>query len=73
MKTVLKTALGLVFDDWWLGIGLLASILLSYLCISAGADAQLSGWILLLLMVGTLMISLRMEFLKLARKKASKK
>lgn len=70
MKAVLKTAIGLVFDDWWLGIGLLVSILLSYLCISGGIDAQLSGWVLLLLMIGTLVLSLRMEFLKLAKKKA---
>jgi hypothetical protein len=64
MKAALKTIIGLIFDDWWMGIGLIFSILITYFAIHSGLDAQLSGWLLLILIVGTLILSLNVEYRK---------
>jgi hypothetical protein len=69
MKAALKTVIGLVFDDWWMGVGIMVSIVISYFVVSGGVDAQMSGWLLLLLMIGTLILSLTMEYRKKTRKK----
>jgi FtsH-binding integral membrane protein len=64
VKAILKTAIGLIFDDWWLAVGLVLSIVVTYLAVSAGMEAQLSGWLLVLLCVGTLLLSLGVEYRK---------
>ncbi|MFC5452797.1 hypothetical protein [Paenibacillus aestuarii] len=64
MKAALQMVIGLIFDDWWLGIGLLVSIALSYFAIRNGMNLQYAGWMLLLLIVATLLLSLIMEFRK---------
>lgn len=64
MKAALQTIIGLIFDDWWLGVGLLVSIVITYLAVAAGLDAQVSGWLLVLLIVGTLILSLAVEYRK---------
>jgi hypothetical protein len=68
MSAALKTIIGLVFDDWWLGVGLLISIVITYLSIANGLDAQMSGWLLLIMIIGTLILSLSMEYLKKVKK-----
>jgi len=68
MRAALKTIIGLVFDDWWLGIGLLISIGITYFFIAIGADTQISGWLLLIFIIGTLILSLCMEYLKKTKK-----
>jgi hypothetical protein len=69
MSAALKTIIGLIFDDWWLGVGLLISIVITYFSVANGVDAQMSGWLLLILIMGTLLLSLRMEYLKKVKKK----
>jgi hypothetical protein len=68
MMAALKTIIGLIFDDWWMGIGLIFSILITYFAIQSGLDAQWSGWLLLILMVGTLILSLNVEYRKKSKK-----
>jgi hypothetical protein len=68
MKAALKTIIGLVFDDWWLGLGLLLSIVLTSFFVQNGMDAQMSGWLLLLMILGTLILSLYMEYRKKFKK-----
>jgi hypothetical protein len=69
MKRVLQTIIGLVFDDWWLGIGLLVSIVITYFAVANGLDAQMSGWLLLFLNIGSLILSLGMEYRRKVQKK----
>jgi hypothetical protein len=69
MSAALKTIIGLIFDDWWLAVGLLISIVITYFSVANGVDAQMSGWLLLILIMGTLLLSLRMEYLKKVKKK----
>jgi hypothetical protein len=69
MKRVLQTIIGLVFDDWWLGIGLLVSIVITYFAVANGLDAQMSGWLLLLLNIGSLILSLGMEYRRKVQKR----
>jgi hypothetical protein len=64
MIAALKTIIGLIFDDWWMGIGLIFSILITYFAVHSGLDAQLSGWLLLILIIGTLILSLNVEYRK---------
>jgi hypothetical protein len=68
MIAALKTIIGLIFDDWWMGIGLLFSILMTYFAIRSGLDAQMSGWLLLILIIGTLTLSLNVEYRKKSKK-----
>jgi hypothetical protein len=68
MKAALKTIIGLIFDDWWMGIGLTISILMTYVAIQSGLDAQMSGWLLVLLIIGTLILSLNVEYRKKSKK-----
>jgi hypothetical protein len=68
MIAALKTIIGLIFDDWWMGIGLMFSILISYFAIQSGLDAQMSGWLLLILIIGTLILSLIVEYRKKSKK-----
>jgi FtsH-binding integral membrane protein len=69
MITALKTIIGLIFDDWWMAIGLLISILISYFAIQSGLDVQMSGWLLLILMIGALILSLNVEYRKKSKKR----
>jgi hypothetical protein len=68
MIAALKTIIGLIFDDWWMGIGLIFSILITYFAIHIGLDAQMSGWLLLILIIGTLILSLNVEYRKKKKK-----
>jgi hypothetical protein len=68
MIAALKTIIGLIFDDWWMGIGLMFSILMTYFAIHSGLDAQMSGWLLVLLIIGTLILSLNVEYRKKSKK-----
>ena len=68
MRKVFKALLGLVFDDWWLAGGLLISIIAAYLLIDFGVDAQFSGWVLLVMVIGALTLSLWTEYKKKSRK-----
>jgi hypothetical protein len=68
MIAALKTIIGLIFDDWWMGIGLMFSILITYFAIHSGLDAQMSGWLLLILIIGTLVLSLNVEYRKKRKK-----
>jgi hypothetical protein len=68
MIAILKTILGLVFDDWWLVGGLLISIVVTYFFIDNGVDAELSGWFLLIMIIGALILSLWMEYKKKIKK-----
>jgi FtsH-binding integral membrane protein len=69
MITALKTIIGLIFDDWWMAIGLLISILITYFAIQSGMDVQMSGWLLLILMIGALILSLNVEYRKKSKKR----
>ncbi|MCZ8512239.1 hypothetical protein O9H85_07315 [Paenibacillus filicis] len=62
MKSVFQTILGLLIDDWWLGIGILVSILVTFFALHMGLSEMASGWVLTLLLVGTLLLSLTMEY-----------
>ncbi len=64
MIAALKTIIGLVFDDWWMGIGIMFSILITYLAIHNELNTQMSGWLLLVLIIGTLILSLNIEYRK---------
>ncbi|SEB98529.1 hypothetical protein [Paenibacillus sp. GP183] len=68
MIAALKTIIGLIFDDWWMGIGLLFSILITYFAIQGGLDAQMSGWLLVILIIGALILSLNVEYRKKSKK-----
>jgi hypothetical protein len=68
MIAALKTIIGLIFDDWWMGIGLMLSILITYFAIQSGLDVQISGWLLLILIIGTLILSLNVEYRKKSKK-----
>lgn len=62
MKNVVRILIGLIFDDWWLGLGLLLSIAVTYIAVAGGMNQQTGGWLLLLCMLGTLILSLVMEY-----------
>jgi len=64
MKAMIRTIIGLIFDDWWLAGGILISIFIAYFSIQIGFNVQLTGWLLLILIVGILTLSLRKEYLK---------
>jgi hypothetical protein len=52
-----------------MAIGLLISILISYFAIQSGLDVQMSGWLLLILMIGALILSLNVEYRKKSKKR----
>lgn len=68
MKAALQTIVGLVFDDWWLFAGVIVSIIGSYAGLKAGIGAQVSGWILVILVSLALILSLWMEFRRKAKR-----
>jgi hypothetical protein len=68
MKAVFQTILGLIIDDWWLAIGLLISITVTSVLVNQRFDASSGGWLLLLLILVTLILSLTMEYRKKTRK-----
>jgi hypothetical protein len=68
MIAALKTIIGLIFDDWWMGIGLMFSILITYFAIQSGLDVQMSGWLLFILIIGALILSLNVEYRKKSKK-----
>jgi FtsH-binding integral membrane protein len=68
MRAILKTILGLVFDDWWLAGGLLISIVATYFLIDTGVDAEVSGWFLLLMIIAALILSLWFEYKKKSKR-----
>jgi hypothetical protein len=70
MKSLLRIAFGLIVDDWWLAAGIVVSVALVYGAIRTGAlGTSAAGWLLLALMLATLVLSLRMEYLRARRKK----
>jgi len=64
MRNPWKVIAGLVFDDWWLFLGVLAAILLSYLGLSFGMNGPTGGWLLTLFILIALILSLSMEYRK---------
>jgi hypothetical protein len=68
MRAILKTILGLVFDSWWLVGGIFISIVITYLMINNGLDAQISGWLLLIMIIAALILSLFREYKRIMNK-----
>jgi len=64
MKAFLRTVFGLIVDDWWLVDGIIISIVIAYLALKFGMNPSYTGWLLLLLIIGTLLVSLQIEFRK---------
>jgi len=64
MRKIWKVIAGLVFDDWWLFLGVLAAILLACLGLLSGINETAGGWILTVFILIALILSLSMEYRK---------
>lgn len=61
---VLKTIIGLVFDDWWLAFGTLFAIVLTKVALVMGLKTNISGVVLIAIILISLIISLSVEYKK---------
>ncbi|WP_282942113.1 hypothetical protein [Paenibacillus sp. RC67] len=64
MKALFQTILGLLIDDWWMGIGIIMSILITAGLIRMELSDAITGWLLTLFLILTLFLSLSVEYRK---------
>lgn len=69
MKALFQTIRGLLIDDWWMGIGIVMSIILTYGFVNLDMSNVAAGWLLTLFLIITLFLSLTVEYRK--KKQAS--
>ncbi|WCK54590.1 hypothetical protein PP175_00485 [Aneurinibacillus sp. Ricciae_BoGa-3] len=67
MKSAAQTVIGLIVDDWWMGIGLVLSMVLTKVLMTNGVSPEEASWLFLILVVATLVLSLYTEYRKKTR------
>lgn len=68
MMGALKTIIGLVFDDWYLGIGTIVAIVLTKVLMVSGVTPTFGGAVLLIVILLSLSVSLMVEYNKKKKK-----
>lgn len=73
MKSVWKTLVGLIVDDWWLALGVAVSLLIAPLSLKAGLEPHFGGLELFVLLACALVLSLRLEYRRTTRQRRTRR